>query len=73
MTEALKPCPFCGGEAVANNYILEGAVRCQRCGATVGAGTWDKPLPSVTVRTPRTALWPKPVLRDTKRSSDETR
>jgi Lar family restriction alleviation protein len=37
MSEApeLLPCPFCGGEASATNYIVEGAVRCSDCRAYV--------------------------------------
>lgn len=31
----LKPCPCCGGEAKAECYVLEGAVRCQRCGLSM--------------------------------------
>ncbi len=31
----LLPCPFCGGEASATNYIVEGAVRCSDCRAYV--------------------------------------
>lgn len=34
MTE-LKPCPFCGGDAVAEEYICEAAVRCPTCKATL--------------------------------------
>lgn len=29
--DELKPCPFCGGEAVAENYIIEAMVICLGC------------------------------------------
>jgi Lar family restriction alleviation protein len=34
-TEGLKPCPFCGGEAVQFTYPAEGStsIRCMSCGA----------------------------------------
>lgn len=31
----LRACPFCGGNATATNYVVEAAVRCGSCGATV--------------------------------------
>jgi hypothetical protein len=31
----LKDCPFCGGKAVASNYVVEAAVRCVDCRATI--------------------------------------
>lgn len=31
----LKPCPFCGGDAVTENLILEGVVRCSVCCAKI--------------------------------------
>jgi hypothetical protein len=46
MSEApeLPPCPFCGGEASATNYIVEGAVRCSDCRASVSRthGQYDE-------------------------------
>ena len=46
MSEApeLLPCPFCGGEASATNYIVEGAVRCSDCRAYVSRthGQYDE-------------------------------
>lgn len=36
--EALAPCPFCGGKAVAFSYITEGAVRCSDCYAAITRG-----------------------------------
>lgn len=33
--EALKPCPFCNGAAVATNFIIEASVRCAGCGTTI--------------------------------------
>lgn len=30
-TEELKPCPFCGGEAVSEETITDNSVRCQVC------------------------------------------
>jgi Lar family restriction alleviation protein len=40
----LMPCPFCGGEASATNYIVEGAVRCSDCRASVSRthGQYDE-------------------------------
>ena len=36
MTEELKPCPFCGGEAqsISTTYGNGDAVECKRCHAT---------------------------------------
>jgi len=31
----LKPCPFCGGEAEATNYVIEASVACKKCDATI--------------------------------------
>lgn len=31
----LLPCPFCGGDAVTENLILEGVVRCSGCCAKI--------------------------------------
>jgi hypothetical protein len=46
MSEApeLLPCPFCEGEASATNYIVEGAVRCSDCRASVSRthGQYDE-------------------------------
>lgn len=33
--EALKPCPMCGGDAAAQNFIVEAQVRCLECGLKV--------------------------------------
>ena len=35
MSVDLKPCPFCGGEAALTNYVIEAAVKCARCPATI--------------------------------------
>jgi Lar family restriction alleviation protein len=34
-TPELKPCPFCGGEAEATNYVVEAAVSCTQCRASI--------------------------------------
>ena len=31
----LRPCPFCNSEAEANNYAIEAAVTCVKCGASI--------------------------------------
>lgn len=31
----LKPCPFCGGKAVLENYVMEAAVFCSKCHAKI--------------------------------------
>lgn len=31
----LKPCPFCGGEATAENLIIDAIVRCSGCSAVI--------------------------------------
>ena len=33
MTEALKPCPFCGGKDVDGEMHEDGRLHCYRCGA----------------------------------------
>lgn len=35
MTVELKPCPFCGGAAIASNMTLEGVVYCNVCRASL--------------------------------------
>ena len=35
MTEALKPCPFCGKEPCAQSTITDAAIWCTGCGAKV--------------------------------------
>jgi hypothetical protein len=35
ITKDLLPCPMCGGEAVAENFIIEAAVRCTSCRLTI--------------------------------------
>lgn len=35
MSEELKPCPFCGGDADGGNYVIEGAVWCKKCRCTI--------------------------------------
>lgn len=32
---AILPCPFCGGEAAATNYVIDAAVSCGNCRATI--------------------------------------
>lgn len=31
----LLPCPFCGGEAVSENYVIEAAAFCKQCRAKI--------------------------------------
>ena len=37
ITEGLKSCPFCGGMAAGQEYILEAEVFCTKCLASVKA------------------------------------
>lgn len=46
----LKTCPFCGGHPVLGNFIVEAAVHCIDCRATVTrrhAPEWDSGVPAV--------------------------
>lgn len=36
MTEELKPCPFCSGQAHMEEYITEIFVKCESCPARMG-------------------------------------
>ena len=40
MTEKLKPCPFCGGEAEIIDDAMGTISRCRRCGAENGNGVY---------------------------------
>ena len=42
MTEKLKPCPFCGGEAEFNSDEFGEGVYCKSCGATLRNGVYGE-------------------------------
>lgn len=42
MTEELKPCPFCGGEAEFNSDEFGEGVCCKSCGATLHNGVYGE-------------------------------
>ena len=42
----LKPCPFCGGEAMRS--CIPGAVKCMQCGASTIVDNWNtRPAPEL--------------------------
>lgn len=47
MSEELKPCPFCGGDA----FVFAGMVGCDRCGASVSAWGNDEAIKAWNRRT----------------------
>ena len=42
MTDELKPCPFCGGEAEFNSDEFGECVCCKSCGATIHNGVYGE-------------------------------
>lgn len=62
-SEGLKPCPFCGGDGLRSNYIVEAAVCCSTCAATITrkhAPGEDTGLPEVLSAWNRRAAVPTP-------------
>lgn len=47
MSDQLKPCPFCGGDA----FEFAGVVGCDRCGASVSAFSKDEAIKAWNRRT----------------------
>ena len=56
--EKLKPCPFCGGEATANESSWRGWwhgwVICKNCGATIDKPTKEETIEAWNRRVPQT-------------------
>lgn len=41
MTSELKPCPFCGGEAVPSNEWGRAGIKCSQCGVSYRPNSFD--------------------------------
>lgn len=66
MTQAMNPCPFCGGEAVVCEYTDESMVyvKCSACGAMSGTvqATYEKADENWNRRAERTCHIDMPVI-----------
>lgn len=72
--EKLKPCPFCGGKAYANETDWKGWwhgwVICEKCGAKIEKQTKDEAIEAWNKRVPQ-RTWTQKVYDDFEKEGDK--